>query len=131
MEVPFDEGSFLSLDQMITEPNMWRILRHQPGPFAETQAEQFCGLLLVYVDDLLLLGEPAVLDALISAIQAKWETPAPEEIDSVFGVRFLGAEIFKDGARWWMTQKLSPRLAHTKSWSSTMAQKKNPHDGRA
>ena len=87
------------LDQMITEPNMWRILRHQPGPFSETQAEQFCGILLIYVDDLLLLGEPAVLDALITAIQAKWETSDPEEIDAVSGVRFLGAEIFKDGNR--------------------------------
>ena len=105
MEVPMEDGSFLSLDQMITEPNMWRILRHQPGPFSETQAEQFCGILLIYVDDLLLLGEPAVLDALITAIQAKWETSDPEEIDAVSGVRFLGAEIFKDGNRWWMTQK--------------------------
>ena len=57
------------------------------------------------MDDLLLLGEPAVLDALISAIQAKWETSVPEEIDAVSGVRFLGAEIFKDGNRWWMTQR--------------------------
>ena len=105
MEVPMEDGSFLSLDQMITEPNMWRILRHQPGPFSETQAEQFCGILLIYVDDLLLLGEPAVLDALITAIQAKWETSDPEEIDAVSGVRFLGAEIFKDQNRWWMTQK--------------------------
>ena len=105
MEVPMEDGSFLSLDQMVTEPNMWRILRHQPGPFSGTQAEQFCGILLIYVDDFLLLGEPAVLDVLISAIQAKWETSVPEEIDAVSGVRFLGAEIFKDGNRWWMTQR--------------------------
>ena len=106
MEVPMEDGKFSLLGtKWSPNPNMWRILRHQPGPFPGTQAEQFCGILLIYVDDLFLLGEPAVLDALISAIQAKWETSVPEEIDAVSGVRFLGAEIFKDGNRWWMTQR--------------------------
>ena len=105
MEIPMDDGSFLTLDQMVTEPNMWRVIKHEPGPFLETKAEQLCGLLLVYVDDLLLLGPPMVLDSMMASIQAIWETSPPEEIDEVAGVRFLGAELYRDGSRWWMTQQ--------------------------
>eukprot|EP00435_Cladocopium_sp_Y103_P029965 s4682_g7.t1 len=105
LEVPMDDGGHLTLDQMVTEPNMWRIIKKQPGPFAPTQAEQFCGLLLVYVDDLLIMGKDEITDLLIRAVQAKWETSIPEIIDDCSGVRFLGAELFKQGDRWWMTQK--------------------------
>ena len=94
MKVDMRDGSALALQQMVTEPNMWRIVKYTPGPFDATQAEQFCGILIIYVDDLLLLGEPAVLDSLVDTIQSKWEISSPEEIDSVTGVRFLGTELF-------------------------------------
>ena len=72
MKVDMHDGSALALQQMVTEPNMWRIVKYTPGPFDATQAEQFCGILIIYVDDLLLLGEPAVLDSLVDTIQSKW-----------------------------------------------------------
>eukprot|EP00435_Cladocopium_sp_Y103_P004783 s2934_g1.t1 len=99
--------SSLILDQMVTEPNMWRILKYQPGPFGSTQAAQLVGLLLVYFDDLLVLGiiSDIIIKPTIKAIQAKWETSIPEDIDSSSGVRFLGAELFNDGIKWWMTQR--------------------------
>ena len=97
--------SWLVLDQMITEPNMWRILKYQPGPFGPTQANQLVGLLLVYVDDFLVLGSDAVIKSVIDVLQAKWETSIPENINSSSGVRFLGAELFTDGVKWWMTQR--------------------------
>ena len=54
---------------------------------------------------LLILGEPSSISATIKAIQAKWETSIPEEVDSSSGVRFLGAELYREGAKWWMTQR--------------------------
>ena len=54
---------------------------------------------------LLILGEPSSISATIKAIQAKWETLIPEEVDSSSGVRFLGAELYREGAKWWMTQR--------------------------
>ena len=105
MKVDMRDGSALALQQMVTEPNMWRIVKYTPGPFDATQAEQFCGILIIYVDDLLLLGEPAVLDSLVDTIQSTWEISSPEEIDNVTRVRFLGTELFREGRRWWVTQK--------------------------
>ena len=105
LKIPCDDQGWLVLDQMITEPNMWRILTYQAGPFEATQAETLVGILLVYVDDLLILGADDVVQATIKSIQAKWDTSIPEEIDTASGVRFLGAELFRDGSKWWMTQK--------------------------
>ena len=104
LKIPCDDQGWLVLDQMITEPNMWRILKYQAGPFEATQAETLVGILLVYVDDLI-LGADDVVQATIKSIQAKWDTSIPEEIDTASGVRFLGAELFRDGSKWWMTQK--------------------------
>ena len=61
LKIPCGDQSWLMLDQMITEPNMWRILKFEPGPFSSTQAESLVGLLLVYVDDLLILGTDQVI----------------------------------------------------------------------
>ena len=105
LKIPAENNSWLVLDQMITEPNMWRILKFEPGPLQGTQAEQLVGILLVYVDDLLLLGDEPTIQATIQAIQAKWETSIPEKIDKFSGVRFLGAELYNDGPKWWMTQR--------------------------
>lgn len=46
------------------EDQGWRILKHEPGPFGSTQAEQLVGLLLVYVDDLLILGGSSDVSAI-------------------------------------------------------------------
>ena len=63
-------------------------------------------LLVVYVDDLLILGEPEALDAVIGTIRGLWETSPPEEIDEETGVRFLGMELWKlKNGDWMATQK--------------------------
>ena len=43
MEFPC-EGGILTLEQMITEPNMWRMMLKKPGPNQQTAAEEFVGL---------------------------------------------------------------------------------------
>ena len=63
LKIPAEDQGWLVLDQMITEPNMWKIMKQDPGPFGTTRAEQLVGLLLVYVDDLLILGEPSSISA--------------------------------------------------------------------
>jgi hypothetical protein len=99
------QGGVLTLQQMITEPNMWRMMLRQPGPFETTQAEEFVGLVLVYVDDLLVLGTSEATKAMILAVRQKWETSEPECIGITNEVRFLGTELWrKEDGTWLMTQ---------------------------
>ena len=95
----------LTLQQMVTEPNMWRLMLKTSGPGRDSLAEEFVGLLLVYVDDLLILGSSEVVEAVVAAIQSKWETSTPEMIGMSKEVRFLGAELWRreDGV-WMITQ---------------------------
>ena len=51
------------------------------------------GLLLVYVDDLLVLSGEEVHKALIREIQNHWQTSVPEEVDHQQWVRFCGYEM--------------------------------------
>ena len=82
LEIQTEEGEHLSLEQMITEPNLWKIQK--------TSDQSLVGLMLVYVDDLLMLGTGPVLDAVVNAVQRVWETSTPETVNDVTGVRFLG-----------------------------------------
>eukprot|EP00435_Cladocopium_sp_Y103_P026573 s3094_g6.t1 len=104
MEVKTQKGT-LTLQQMVTEPNMWRLMMQSPGPFNSSAAEEFVGLMLVYVDDLLNLSSEDIAQDLIQAIRAKWETSQPEKVGMVKEVRFLGAELWRrDDGAWIMTQ---------------------------
>ena len=96
MEIQTEEGEHLSLEQMITEPNLWKIQK--------TSDQSLVGLMLVYVDDLLMLGTGPVLDAVVNAVQRVWETSTPETVNDVTGVRSLGAELYCQTGKWWMTQ---------------------------
>eukprot|EP00435_Cladocopium_sp_Y103_P029126 s549_g7.t1 len=65
------QGGILTLQQMVTEPNMWRLMLKSPGPLKDTLAEEFVGLMLVYVDDLLILSSNTIAKDLIRAVQTK------------------------------------------------------------
>ena len=49
--------------------------------------------MLVYVDDLLVMGTKAVHDGLVARIQEEWKTSKPELVNSEEWVRFCGFEI--------------------------------------
>jgi hypothetical protein len=75
------------------------------------------GVVVVYVDDMLFLGEKSHINAMVNKVKEKWETSPPEEVGDTEGVRFLGSEIWKK-QRWFMecyTRKLHPRSSTTKS----------------
>ena len=99
LKAEINDDAWLTLDQMITEPNMWRVIKHQAS--GSSTVEQFCGILLDYVDDLLLLGEDSIMQHVIKAIQTKWETSIPEVIDDTSGVRFLSprSQMVDDSAK--------------------------------
>ena len=81
--------------QSVTEPNMWRILRRTTGN--EEQDEilgELHGLILVYVDDMLILALLEVMEEVIGTIQKEWATSAPEYLRRG-KVKYLGMELYE------------------------------------
>ena len=102
MKIPFKEG-FIRLHQMVSEPNLWKVVYCSDEEAEETGETEFVGMMLVYVDDILMMGETAVLDSITAALQSQWETSQPEDVVSDKGVRFLGTEIWRGEDGVWAT----------------------------
>jgi KUP system potassium uptake protein len=79
------EGAECFLVQLRTESNLWKVVEVETG--------KVVGMVGVYVDDILLSGPQAVVDALIAAFQKLWETSKPEVPSESTSTKFCGLEI--------------------------------------
>ena len=77
-------------EPMVSEPNLWRILQRE-----ETKQDSQRGLMLVYVDDLLILSEERIVQSVIDTISTKWEVSVPEWLNPERSTKFLGVEIWE------------------------------------
>ena len=77
-----------TLRQTAAEANLWAV---------EGEGQRLCGLILVYVDDMMITGETGVAEMIIAEIQKIWQTSEPEGIDEGRPTKFLGMEIEKVG----------------------------------
>ena len=77
------------LRQVASEANLW-VLEEEDG-------QNMKGMMLVYVDDLLITGEKVYAEALVEEIQKTWQTSTPERICDGQVTKFLGMEIYKEG----------------------------------
>ena len=77
------------INQATSEPNLW-ILRHH-------REDTLRGMILVYVDDMLITGEEKVVTKTLEQIQRVWQTSTPEEVTNGKSSKFLGMEIVKEG----------------------------------
>ena len=92
-EIKIIEGEMekiLTFSQMISEPNLWKIQEL----CEDTEEKPLRGLLMTYVDDMLLVGESLVVQKAMEAIRNRWSTSEPDEIGEI-PVKFLGLEISK------------------------------------
>ena len=81
--------------QSVAEPNMWKVLKKTAEN--EEQDEilgELHGLILVYVDDMLILALLEVLEEVISTIQKEWATSAPEYLRRG-KIKYLGMELYE------------------------------------
>ena len=84
----FFQDKFWILRQGAAEPNMWLIYEEGAEEFSEP-----AGLVLVYVDDILLSGPLGLVRATSSTIRSVWKASELEVLDVDHEIRFLGCEI--------------------------------------
>ena len=84
-----DEEKFY-MEPTISEPNLWRILR-RGGEGGDDQV----GLMIVYVDDLLILGSEGLVSSCLTRIEKEWELSQPEWLSSKKPLKFLGVELWE------------------------------------
>ena len=72
-----------------SEPNLWRLMNYE-----NQEDTRVYGLLMTYVDDILVASTPQLSERLKEALQSTWKTSPPEEV-SEKPSRFLGMEITK------------------------------------
>ena len=86
----FEEGTRMFFQPLSTDPNVWKIMAE--GICFEDEER---GLMLVYVDDLMILGPTSTVRECLKRIAREWETSEPEWLNSRTAVRFLGMGILK------------------------------------
>ena len=77
------------INQADSEPNLW-ILR-------SSLDDTLKGLILVYVDDMLITGSKEITTLVLEKIQKVWQTSIPEEVLDGTSSKFLGMEIARNG----------------------------------
>ena len=85
------------LEQMESESCMWIIRKMED--------EEAHGILLTYVDDLLILSSHDLAHQWMDEIRKEWETSQPEVVDKGSSTRFLGMEITKGHTGVWFASQ--------------------------
>eukprot|EP00434_Breviolum_minutum_P024672 symbB.v1.2.021788.t1/scaffold1903.1/size96501/2 len=73
--------------QETAERHVWQVV--------PTTGGEAIGFLLVYVDDLLLLGKRPVLEGALEAVMGLWKCSKPEYLSADKGMRFCGFELWE------------------------------------
>ncbi|CAE7224366.1 RE1, partial [Symbiodinium microadriaticum] len=84
------EGGFLVMVNMETDENVWMVKGENE--------EEVKGVVLIYVDDILFLSSPSIIQSLYDWLVSAWKCTALEKIEDGF-IRFLGMELrlWQDG----------------------------------
>eukprot|EP00438_Fugacium_kawagutii_P029730 Skav214785 [mRNA] locus=scaffold1820:35141:42466:+ [translate_table: standard] len=86
----------MRLRQMEAEPNLWKIVvEDEVEDEEETSEEVLMGLLMTYVDDMVVTGSEEVTWAVVQKIQTTWKSSPPEEVLEK-PVKFLGMDVQRE-----------------------------------
>ena len=88
MTVDLEDGQIF-LEPLVTDPNVWKLMKDERG----RGEPKMIGMMLVYVDDVLILSEEENVQQMLDRIGQEWETSKPEWLQSDGPVKFLGMEI--------------------------------------
>lgn len=82
------------MEPLMSEMNIWKV--------KDVKSGRVEALVVVYIDDLLILGEEEARREVVEELRRIWETSSPEEVDDHQGCRFLGMELWRDQEGNWM-----------------------------
>ena len=93
--IPY-EGRWLLLQGLDTDENLWKVC-------FEDNPEETAGLMLIYVDDILVLSVPGIIRTFYKWLTAEWKCSALEMLEDG-SLRFLGVELRQHGGGIHMSQ---------------------------
>eukprot|EP00438_Fugacium_kawagutii_P029112 Skav233709 [mRNA] locus=scaffold2120:28636:35173:- [translate_table: standard] len=82
-----DQGGWYYMEPTAADPNLWRI--------KSTEDDRLHGLVLVYVDDLMVFGCGDVIKGCLERVRQVWDLSEPEWLNPQSPVRFLGMDVWK------------------------------------
>ena len=103
-----------------TEPNLWKVINME-----DAEDEKVYGLVMTYVDDIMISAPLKIRDAILSIIRSTWTTSAPENIQEE-PVRFLGVEISVHPGGDGRKIHMLPQRAYIQDLTEGMSEKKLP-----
>ncbi|CAE7467813.1 RE1 [Symbiodinium necroappetens] len=94
-KIDLEDGTWLALVQSVVDPEVWLVKQRS----ASDEAGILVGLLVTYVDDLLYLSKPWIVQKLHDWISSMWPTSVLAWATDTEGLRYLGVEVqqLKDG----------------------------------
>ena len=99
------DGEIYVLEPLLSEPHVWKVVAEEAD--LDEDPTKIQGLIMTYVDDILMAAAMKILKALIHGIQSLWKSTDPEFVGEK-SIRFLGMDISKhvtdSGVVWKVTQ---------------------------
>ncbi|CAE7496106.1 unnamed protein product [Symbiodinium sp. CCMP2592] len=121
------EDKVYALKQGVAEPNMWLV--YEVGAPVDQPPD---GLILVYVDDIMLCGPRGLVCAVAAKISQLWKTSELELLTAEHDLRFLGCEISTEEGEnvFYLHQRpyIDEILRHHGIAASTLSQIQAPRD---
>ena len=99
MEWPLGD-QVANFEQMVTDPNVWKIVTQ-----SDLGEEQLQGVMIVYVDDLMVLAPEKIARSTIERIKEEWDVSTPEWLEEAKPTKFLGIEIRRKNSGFHLTQE--------------------------
>ncbi|CAE7319100.1 GIP [Symbiodinium sp. CCMP2592] len=89
------------LRRLVADENIWQVVVLKEG---SEEPDFVAAYIVVYVDDILYLGEPSTISDVHAWLSAEWTSSPLTWASDVDGIRFLGLEIYKSKVGYKMCQ---------------------------
>ena len=89
------------LKRLTSDENVWKVVK---VPRTPQEQEETIAYIIVYVDDIMYLGQPSVISIVHEWLSSDWTASSLTWASSTDGIRFLGLEVYKRKSGYFMCQ---------------------------